>query len=105
MNNNQKIVQLIEKRLTQGAKEHGAEVPFDDTRDHLQDALEEALDMAVYLAAKIIEIKRRESKWLRLKRKCIMTFSKIGPKSMKRKCKLWTNSLITYWEATKNRMK
>ena len=62
MNNNQKIVQLIEKRLIQGAKEHGAEVgPRDDTRDHLQDALEEVLDMAVYLAAKIIEIKRRES--------------------------------------------
>tara|TARA_Y100001938_G_scaffold143176_1_gene215546 strand:- start:264 stop:581 length:318 start_codon:yes stop_codon:yes gene_type:complete len=105
MDNNQKIVQLIKKRLTQGAKEHGAEVPFNDTRDHLQDALEEALDMAVYLAAKIIEIKRRESKWLKLKRKCIMTFSKIKPKSVKRKCKLWTNSLISYWETIKNRMK
>ena len=81
MNNNQKIVELIEKRLTQGAKEHGAEVPFDDTRDHLQDALEEAVEMAGFLAAKI------------------------RPKSVKRKCKLWRNSLITYWEATKNRMK
>ena len=37
MSNNQKIVKLIEKRLERGARDYGAEVPFDDTRDQLQD--------------------------------------------------------------------
>jgi hypothetical protein len=105
MSNNEKIVKLIEKRLERGAKDYGAEVPFDDTRDHLQDALEEALDMAVYLTAKIIEIQRRESKWLRIKRTCIMTVSKLRPRNMNRKCKHWMSSLSSYWVAIKNRMK
>jgi len=104
-NNNEKIVKLIEKRLEQGAKDYGSQVPFDDTRDHLQDALEEALDMAVYLAAKIIEIKRRESKWLRIKRICIMTVSKLKPRNIKKRCKNSMNSLSSYWVAIKNRMK
>jgi|TARA_R100001463_G_scaffold35853_2_gene77763 hypothetical protein len=105
MSNNEKIVKLIEKRLERGAKDYGAEVPFDDTRDHLQDALEEALDMAVYLTAKIIEIQRRESKWLRIKRTCIMTVSRLRPKNVNRKCKNWMSSLSSYWVAIKNRMK
>tara|TARA_X000001382_G_C3039084_1_gene137245 strand:- start:177 stop:506 length:330 start_codon:yes stop_codon:yes gene_type:complete len=103
--NNKQIVELIEKRLERGARDYGAEVPFDDTRDHLQDALEEALDMAVYLTAKIIEIKRRESKWLKIKRTCIMTVSKLRPRNINKKCKNWMNSLSSCWVATKNRMK
>ena len=51
MENNKLILKLIERRLEVGAEEHGAQVPLDGTRDHLKDAIEEALDMIVYLAA------------------------------------------------------
>jgi|TARA_R100000234_G_C4998137_1_gene178980 hypothetical protein len=96
MENNKRILKLIEKRLEVGAKEHGAQVPLNGTRDHLQDAIEEALDMIVYLAAMLIEIKRKESKWLKMKRSCITICSKLGLTNMKKKCKSWMSSLTTY---------
>jgi len=103
--NNQKILKLIEKRLQMGAIEHGSDVPIDNTRDQLQDALEEALDLSVYLAAKILEINRRESKWIKLQRKITMTLSKMKPKSVKLKCQKWMNSLSSYMNTTLRRMK
>lgn len=57
--NNESILELIEERLHYGAIEHGEEVPLDGTRDHLQDAIEEALDMIVYLAAMLIELQNK----------------------------------------------
>tara|TARA_R110000868_G_scaffold65399_7_gene195695 strand:- start:28875 stop:29180 length:306 start_codon:yes stop_codon:yes gene_type:complete len=98
--NNKQIVELIEKRLKRGARDYGAEVPFDDTRDHLQDALEEALDMAVYLTAKIIEIQRRESKWLIAKRKITMICSKLNKNRSTTKWKKWMNSLNIFTKKT-----
>jgi len=103
--NNDLILALIQKRLDAGAIEHGAQVPLNDTRDHMTDSLEEALDLAVYLAAKIIEIQRRESKWLKIKRLCIMTSSRLKPKNVTLKCKNLMNSFNSYWEAIKKRMK
>lgn len=60
MENNKIILALIENRLAVGAKEYEQNVPLDGSRDHITDALEEVLDLAVYIAAKLIEIKNNE---------------------------------------------
>ena len=56
---NNKILKLIEQRLDKGKKRYGKENISSDGRDFVQEALEEALDCAVYLAAKLIEIKNK----------------------------------------------
>ena len=63
---NIKILDLIEERLLIGERKYGNENVIDDGRDFIQEALEEALDCSVYLAAKLIEIKRKrkeEPEW------------------------------------------
>ena len=63
---NIKILDLIEERLLIGERKYGNENVINDGRDFIQEALEEALDCSVYLAAKLIEIKnkrREESEW------------------------------------------
>ena len=63
---NIEILDLIEERLVIGERKYGNENVIDDGRDFIQEALEEALDCAVYLAAKLIEIKRKrkeEPEW------------------------------------------
>ena len=57
---NIKILDLIEERLVIGERKYGNENVIDDGRDFIQEALEEALDCAVYLAAKLIEIKKKK---------------------------------------------
>ena len=57
---NIKILYLIEERLLIGERKYGNENVIDDGRDFIQEALEEALDCAVYLAAKLIEIKNKK---------------------------------------------
>ena len=57
---NIKILDLIEERLLIGERKYGNENVINDGRDFLQEALEEALDCAVYLAAKLIEIKNKK---------------------------------------------
>ena len=56
MNMNLEILDLISKRLIKGKKRYGKENISSDGRDFIQEALEEALDCAVYLAAHLIEI-------------------------------------------------
>ena len=53
---NIKILDLIEQRLEKGKKRYDKENISSDGRDFVQEALEEALDCAVYLAAHLIEI-------------------------------------------------
>ena len=63
---NIKILDLIEERLVIGERKYGNENVINDGRDFVQEALEEALDCAVYLAAKLIEIKNKrkeEMEW------------------------------------------
>ena len=59
---NREIVKLIEKRLVKGEKRYGKENIISDGRDFVEEALEEALDCAVYLAGHLIEIKEKNSK-------------------------------------------
>ena len=56
---NKKILRLIEQRLEEGERKYGHENVETDGRDFTIEALEEALDCAVYLAAKLIEIQTR----------------------------------------------
>ena len=63
---NIKILDLIEERLLIGERKYGNENVINDGRDFIQEALEEALDCSVYLAAKLIEIKNKrkeETEW------------------------------------------
>ena len=61
---NIKILDLIEERLLIGERKYGNENVINDGRDFVQEALEEALDCAVYLAAKLIEIKNKRKEGL-----------------------------------------
>ena len=56
---NIEILNLIEERLIIGERKYGSENVISDGRDFVQEALEEALDCAVYLAAKLIELKNK----------------------------------------------
>ena len=56
---NIEILDLIEERLVIGERKYGNENVINDGRDFIQEALEEALDCAVYLAARLIEIKKK----------------------------------------------
>lgn len=55
-NNNMRILYQIQERLNNGAKQYGEFVPLDGSRDNLKEALEEALDLAVYLSAVVLEL-------------------------------------------------
>ena len=56
---NIEILDLIEERLLVGERKYGNENVINDGRDFIQEALEEALDCAVYLAASLIELKHK----------------------------------------------
>tara|TARA_R100000687_G_C6355770_1_gene121012 strand:- start:85 stop:267 length:183 start_codon:yes stop_codon:yes gene_type:complete len=57
---NKKILKLIEQRLLVGEKRYGNENVATDGRDFIKESLEEALDCAVYLAAKLVELEDRK---------------------------------------------
>lgn len=58
---NKKIIKLVEERLDLGAKKYGKQNISSDGRDFTLEALEEALDMIVYISARLLEIRERES--------------------------------------------
>ena len=58
---NLEILDLIGKRLLVGEKKYGNENVTTDGRDFIKEALEESLDLAVYVSAKLIEIKQKEN--------------------------------------------
>ena len=53
---NDDIVSLIKQRMEKGRKEYGHGLLKGD-RDWTKEALEEALDMSIYLSAKLVELK------------------------------------------------
>ena len=57
---NKEILKLIEQRLVIGEKKYGNENVTNDGRDFLKESLEEALDCAVYLAARLLELDEKE---------------------------------------------
>lgn len=58
---NKEILSLVKKRLEMGAVKYGKENISSDGRDFNKEALEECLDMIVYVCAKLIEIRKGES--------------------------------------------
>ena len=54
---NKKVIELIEERIDKGKRKYKSEIDPHDGREWVQEALEEALDMTVYLAIEMIRIK------------------------------------------------
>ena len=46
---NDEIIKLIAERIEKGKEKYPDEIPESDDRNFLQEAIEEALDMSVYL--------------------------------------------------------
>ena len=61
MDCNSEIIRLIESRMEKGRKEYGHGLLHDSGYDWLKEALEEALDLSIYLSAKLIELRIRET--------------------------------------------
>jgi hypothetical protein len=59
---NEEIKALIADRMEKGKKAYGHGLLQNSGYDWVQEALEEALDLSIYLSAKLIEIKTRTSK-------------------------------------------
>jgi hypothetical protein len=59
---NEEIKTLIAERMEKGKKAYGHGLLQNSGYDWVQEALEEALDLSIYLSAKLIEIKARINK-------------------------------------------
>jgi hypothetical protein len=59
---NDEIITLIKARMDKGRKEYGHGLLQNSGYDWLKEALEEALDLSVYLSAKILEISNEQAK-------------------------------------------
>ena len=63
LNRNRMILKKLEDRLSVGQLKYGQDIPINDGRDWLKEALEEVLDGLVYLTNYLIEIEnKREDK-------------------------------------------
>ena len=62
MSINLQILDLINKRLIKGEQKYGHENVINDGRDFIREALEESLDCAVYLTARLVEIQNKKEK-------------------------------------------
>jgi len=60
MDCNDEIINLIKQRMEKGRKEYGHGIVQNSGYDWLKEALEEALDLSVYLSAKLIEINNEQ---------------------------------------------
>ena len=69
---NSQIKNLIDERLEKGMKQYGHELQHDSGKDWVQEALEESLDLAIYISAKLVEIKKPKNK------KIVKIYSKNG---------------------------
>ena len=54
---NNEIIELVKSRLEHGQKEYGSDVTLNDPRNWGEEALEEAIDMIVYLSAELLRIR------------------------------------------------
>ena len=56
------ILELIQKRMVQGRATYGHGLKEDSGYDWVKEALEEALDLSIYLSARLVELQRREAR-------------------------------------------
>lgn len=59
---NADIMTLIENRMTLGRANYGHGLKADSGYDWIKEALEEALDLSIYLSARLVELQRREAR-------------------------------------------
>lgn len=57
---NKEIVDAIKERLEMGKKEYPEELDVQDGRDWVREALEEALDLSIYITAKLMQMEQDE---------------------------------------------
>jgi hypothetical protein len=65
---NPEILRLIESRMAKGRKQYGHGLLKNSGLDWVQEALEEALDLSIYVAAKLVEIQKKNDVALPLAR-------------------------------------
>lgn len=58
---NAEIIRLIESRMEKGLKQYGHGLMADSGYDWVQEALEEALDLSIYVAARLVEIQKKDA--------------------------------------------
>jgi len=61
MDCNADIIRLIEARLEKGRRQYGHGLIPDSGYDWVQEALEEALDLSIYVAARLVEIQKKDA--------------------------------------------
>ena len=61
---NDKIIELVAERIEKGKEKYPDEIPESDDRNFLQEGVEEALDMCVYLAGELLRLKELKKKLL-----------------------------------------
>ena len=61
---NDKIIELVAERIEKGKEKYPDEIPESDDRNFLQEGVEEALDMSVYLAGELLRLKKLKKKLL-----------------------------------------
>lgn len=61
---NADIIRLIEARLEKGRRQYGHGLIPNSGYDWVQEALEEALDLSIYVAARLVEVQKAESRSL-----------------------------------------
>jgi|TARA_R100001530_G_scaffold126598_1_gene95471 hypothetical protein len=55
---NDEIIEMVVRRMEHGAKKYGEHIMVSDKRNFIEEALEEALDMIVYLTASLLRLKK-----------------------------------------------
>ena len=61
---NEDVVKLVAERIEKGKEKYPDEIPESDDRNFLQEGVEEALDMSVYLAGELLRLKKLKKKLL-----------------------------------------
>lgn len=63
MNSNTKIMMLLQGKINEGQVKYHQDVPIDGSRDNLKEALDETLDLCIYLAATVLELHEKYKKF------------------------------------------
>jgi hypothetical protein len=58
MEMNDEIITLIRERMDRGRKQYGHGLVENSGYDWVKEALEEALDLSIYVVAKLVEVRR-----------------------------------------------
>lgn len=58
---NDRILDLIKERMAKGRAQYGHGLKEDSGYDWVKEALEEALDLSIYVAARLVEVSRHDN--------------------------------------------